>query len=169
MVTRRAPKLSLSGWVVLGYGGLAVLGAVLALIVTRVLLVRMQWGRALHDSLRPLVSGRDDATLALMATASAIGEEVFFRGFLSVVLGVWLSSLLFGALHQVRGAGRLGWASSAFAMGMFCAVLYALTGQLIGCILCHAIINVVNLRYLRDHDLHPPARKLGGLLGARLS
>lgn len=193
-------RLSLSGWVVLAYGALGVLGAtlsvafggspftraawlemtptegvvaslvlgacgaVLALIVTRVLVRRARWGRALHEALRPLVSGRDDSTLWLMALTSGVGEEIFFRGFLSVTVGIWLSSLAFGALHQVRGAGRIGWAASAFAMGLFFASLYALTGQLVGCIVAHAIVNAVNLRYLRDHDVRPRVRKLGGLL-----
>jgi membrane protease YdiL (CAAX protease family) len=204
---RRAMRLSLPLWVVLGYGALALVGALLAVvfgpttnagscgwardawldltategalasvvlgvagaalavIVSRFLFRRARWARALHDALRPLVSGRDDALLVLMAIASAFGEELFFRGFLSATIGIWLSSVAFGVLHQVRGAGRYGWAISAFAMGVFFAVLFALTGQLIGCIVSHALVNIVNLRYLRDHDLHPKPRKLGGLLG----
>jgi membrane protease YdiL (CAAX protease family) len=143
---------------------LGVCGAALALIVTRVLLRRAKWARALHDKLRPLVRFEDDAVLWLMAIASSIGEELFFRGFLSVTIGIWLSSIAFGVLHQVRGAGRFGWAGSAFTMGLFLSFLYALTGQLVGCIVAHAIVNVVNLQYLRDHDPHPKPRKLGGLL-----
>jgi membrane protease YdiL (CAAX protease family) len=142
---------------------LGVCGAALAIIASRVLFKRTAWARALHTELRPLVNGRDDEMIWLMAIASSIGEELFFRGLLSVTLGIWLSSLAFGVLHQVRGA-RFGWAASAFAMGLFFSVLYALTGQLVGCIVSHAIVNVVNLRYLRDHDLHPKPRKLGGLL-----
>ena len=142
-------------------------GAALAVLVTRVLFRSARWARALHDALRPLVRGRDDRVLVVMAVASSFGEEVFFRGFLSVTVGIWLSSLAFGILHQVRGAGRYGWAGSAFAMGLFFAVLYALTGQLVGCIVSHALVNLVNLRHLRDHDLHPKPRKLGGLLLTR--
>jgi membrane protease YdiL (CAAX protease family) len=143
---------------------LGVAGAALALIVTRVLFRRARWARALHEKLRPLVSGKDDGLLWLMAIASSVGEELFFRGFLSVTVGIWLSSAAFGVVHQVRGRGRLGWALSAFAMGLFLSVLYALTGQLVGCIVAHAIVNVVNLQHLRDNDLHPKPRKLGGLL-----
>ncbi len=143
---------------------LGVAGAALALIVTRVLFRRARWARALHQKLRPLVSGKDDGLLWLMAIASSVGEELFFRGFLSVTIGIWLSSAAFGVVHQVRGTGRLGWAFSAFGMGLFLSVLYALTGQLIGCIVAHAIVNVVNLQYLRDNNLHPKPRKLGGLL-----
>ena len=140
--------------------------AALVIIATRRLVARAGWARALHVALRPFVRSSDDAGIALMALASGVAEELFFRGFLSVVLGVWLSSVLFGALHQVRGAGRWGWAASAFAVGLGMAVIYALTGQLAGCIAAHAAINFVNLRYLRDNDPDPPPRrKLGGLLG----
>jgi len=93
-----------------------------------------------------------------------VGEELFFRGFLSVTIGVVLSSLAFGALHQVRGRGRIGWAASAFAMGIFLSLVYGITGQLVGCIVAHALVNVVNLQYLRDNDPNPKPRKLGGLL-----
>ena len=139
-------------------------GAALAIMATRVLFRRARWARALHDKLRPLVSTESDGVIWFMAIASSLGEELFFRGFLSVTIGVWLSSLAFGLLHQVRGAGRFGWAGSAFAMGLFLSVLYGLTGQLVGCIVAHALVNVVNFQYLRDHDPHPKPRKLGGLL-----
>ena len=161
----RAPWLEVSGVeAALASLVLGICGAALALILTRVLLRRAKWARALHDKLRPLVRFEEDGVLWLMAIASSVGEELFFRGFLSVTIGIWLSSIAFGVLHQVRGAGRFGWAGSAFAMGLFLSVLYALTGQLVGCIVAHAIVNVVNLQYLRDHDPHPKPRKLGGLL-----
>jgi membrane protease YdiL (CAAX protease family) len=143
---------------------LGVCGAALAIMATRVLFRRARWARALHDKLRPLVSTESDGVIWFMAIASGLGEELFFRGFLSVTIGVWLSSLAFGLLHQVRGTGRFGWAGSAFAMGLFLSVLYGLTGQLVGCIVAHALVNVVNFQYLRDHDPHPKPRKLGGLL-----
>jgi membrane protease YdiL (CAAX protease family) len=164
----RAPWLEVSGVeAALASIVLGACGAALAVMLTRLLFRRTKWARALHDKLRPLVRHEDGAVIWLMAIASSIGEELFFRGFLSVTIGVWLSSLAFGLLHQVRGAGRFGWAGSAFTMGLFLSVLYALTGQLVGCIVAHALVNVVNLHYLRDHDPHPKPRKLGGLLSSR--
>jgi len=161
----RESWLSVSGFEAVGASLLlGVCGATLAIMATRLLFQRARWARALHDKLRPLVSTESDGVIWFMAIAAAFGEELFFRGFLSVTIGVWLSSLAFGLLHQVRGAGRFGWAGSAFAMGLFLSVLYALTGQLVGCIVAHAMVNVVNLQYLRDHDPHPKPRKLGGLL-----
>ncbi len=144
-------------------------GAALALIATRALFRSAHWPRPLHDALRPLVTGRDDGTLWLLALASGVSEELFFRGFLSVKIGVWLSSLAFGVLHQVRGArtASLGWMTTAFVMGLFLSVLYALTGSLLGCIVAHVVVNAMNLQWVRDHDPNPKPRKLGGLLSSR--
>jgi membrane protease YdiL (CAAX protease family) len=170
---------------------LGVAGAALAIIVTHALLRRARWARALHGELRPIVSGEGEGVLVLMALASSIGEELFFRGFLSVSIGVIASSVAFGALHQVRGRGfmvrgfapgtpaekarlaerssaSLGWALTAFVMGVFLSLVYGITGNLVGCIVAHALVNVVNFQYLRDHDPNPPKpRKLGGLLARR--
>ena len=147
---------------------LGVAGACLTILITRLLVRRAAWARALHGELRPLVKGEGSGVIALMALASSVGEELFFRGFLSVTIGVVLSSLAFGALHQVRGKGRVGWAASAFAMGIFLSFVYGVTGQLVGCIVAHAIVNVVNLQYMRDNDPNPKPRKLGGLLASRV-
>ncbi len=147
---------------------LGVAGACLTILITRLLVRRAAWARALHGELRPLVKGEGSGVIALMALASSVGEELFFRGFLSVTIGVVLSSLAFGALHQVRGKGRIGWAASAFAMGIFLSFVYGVTGQLVGCIVAHAIVNVVNLQYMRDNDPNPKPRKLGGLLASRV-
>lgn len=156
------PESRLEGFVASLVLGLA--GAALAVIVTHALLRRARWARALHGELRPIVSGEGRGVIALMALASGVGEELFFRGFLSVTTGVVLSSLAFGALHQVRGRGRIGWAASAFVMGVFLSLLYGVTGQLVGCVVAHVLVNGVNLQYLRDHDPAPKPRKLGGLL-----
>ena len=45
--------------------------------------------------------------------------------------------------------------------------LFALTGSLIGPIAAHALINGLNLLYLKSHDPEPQRRSLGGLLGQR--
>ncbi len=162
----RAPWLPTSGFEAVAASLLlGVAFAALVIIVTRRLLQRAAWAHALHGKLRPFFRDADDAALWAMAIASGVAEEMFFRGFLSATIGVWLSSLVFGALHQVRGKGRWGWASSAFAVGLGMSVIYALTGELAGCIVAHVLINAINLRYLRDHDPEPrPRRKLGGLL-----
>jgi hypothetical protein len=131
----------------------ALLGATLALAAiaaTRMLVARREWARALHAELRPSVHGVADGTLALLALASAAGEELFFRGLLTPLLGVVLSSLAFGVLHQVRGRARWAWAIWAFVMGLGFAAIFRMTGSLVGSVLAHFVVNLVNLRFLRD-------------------
>ncbi len=154
--------------------GLGAMLAALTLAATRVIMRRAAWARALHSDLRPVVRNADDATLFALAVASGVGEEILFRGLLVPALGVVASSLLFGVVHQVRGRGRWGWMAWATAMGLLFAIVFELTGSLLGPIVAHVAINAVNLRALRDVepetpvDLgHPgrPRRRLGGLLG----
>jgi uncharacterized protein len=137
--------------------------AVATIRTTRVL-GRASWARALHADLRPITHGLGDGAVLLMALASGVGEELFFRGWLTPFAGILLSSLAFGVLHQVRGRARWAWASWATVMGLAFATIYALTGNLLGPIVAHVAINFANLRYLRDHDPEPKPHPLGGLL-----
>jgi membrane protease YdiL (CAAX protease family) len=79
------------------------LGAMLAaatVLVTRVVVRRFSWGRALHAELRPVVRDADDRTIAALAIASGVAEELLFRGLLLQFVGVAVSATIFGALHQ---------------------------------------------------------------------
>ena len=146
------------------------LGAILAgatVLASRLAVRRTVWARELHVALRPAVKDADGITLACMALSSGVGEELLFRGLLVPLVGVALSSIGFGALHQVRGPARWVWVSWASAMGLLFALLFCLTGSLAGAVLAHVSINAANLRYIRDVDPSPelPAsRALGGLL-----
>jgi len=86
-----------------------------------------------------------------------------FRGFLAPLIGVVASSVVFGALHQVRGPARWGWMAWATVMGLVFASVFAATGSLAGPLVAHAAINHANLRFLRDSRRQAP-RRLGGLL-----
>jgi membrane protease YdiL (CAAX protease family) len=131
---------------------------------TRVLVRRTAWARALHAELRPAVEGAGDGWLVAMAAASAVGEELLFRGVLVPAIGVPLQAVIFGALHQVGGRARWGWMAWATVMGVLFGGLFAMTGSLIGPVVAHAIINGRNLRFLRDNDPSPQRPRLGGLL-----
>lgn len=168
-----SPNPSMPGWLGIGSPAAAALvsagagvcvGAV-TVATTRVLVRRAPWARALHEALRPAVKGAADGWLLALAAASAVGEELLFRGLLVPLLGVVLPSVAFGVLHQVRGQARWGWMAWATLMGLLFSVLYAATGSLVGPIVAHVMINGANLRYLRDTEPGAPRRKkLGGLL-----
>jgi membrane protease YdiL (CAAX protease family) len=131
---------------------------------TQALVRRAAWARALHSALRPAVHGAADGGLLAIAVASALAEELLFRGLLVQAVGIAFSSLVFGALHQIRGQARWWWMALAAAMGLLFAVTFRATGSLLGPIFAHAAINGANLRYLRDNDPAPRRRALGGLL-----
>ena len=54
------------------------------------------------------------------------------------------------------------WRNNALSLAF--GGLFLATGSLLGPIVAHVAINVTNLRYLRDNDVTPKPRRLGGLL-----
>ena len=133
---------------------------------TRHFVRRWGWARALHVDLRPAIRHAGEGTILVLGIASAASEELFFRGLLATAIGLIASSLAFGLLHQMRGSVRWVWAAWATVMGLLFGALFLATGSLLGPLLAHAIINVANLRFIRDTDVEAPKpRRLGGLLG----
>jgi len=162
--------LSCAAW--LGTGGMAgcllslglgVLAGAATIAATHAMVGRFRWAQELCVALRPSAQYSSEATLAAVAVAGASGEELLFRGFLAPLIGVVASSVVFGALHQVRGPARWGWMAWATVMGLVFASVFAATGSLAGPLVAHAAINHANLRFLRDSRRQAP-RRLGGLL-----
>ena len=151
---------------VLSSAGLGVCLGAITVAATREIVPRARWGRALHGALRPAVRHAGDGALVTLALASALGEELLFRGLLVPLLGVVVPAVLFGALHQVRGPGRVAWMAWATLMGLLFGVTFAATGSLAGPIVAHAVINAANLRFLRDNEPEATPKALGGLLDA---
>jgi uncharacterized protein len=152
-----------------GHAASLVGGATIALATTwasRQFVRRWDWARALHALLRPTVKDVGDGSIVVLGLASALGEELFFRGLVATTIGVVASSAVFGLLHQAPGRARWAWTAWATVMGLLFGALFFATGSLLGPIVAHAAINIANLRFLRDTDVEPPKeRRLGGLLG----
>lgn len=144
----------------LAFGGLVV-------VVTRLCVGRFGWARRLHAELRPFARGISVTGIVVLALLSAAGEELLFRGLLQPWIGVVGQALLFGIVHQMPGPSRWVWVSWATVIGLALGALFALTGSLLGPLAAHALINGLNLLYLKSHDPEPPRRSLGGLLGQR--
>ena len=90
------------------------------------------------------------AAIVGMAVASGVAEELFFRGTLLPWIGVVPSAIVFGLVHQVRGPARWLWVGWATVMGLLLGALYRATGDLVGPVLAHVLVNLFNLLYLRD-------------------
>ena len=116
------------------------------------------WARDLHQSFRHVLgplTGREIATLAI---ASAIGEELMFRGALEPWIGVWAQAAVFALLHIGPGKRFLPWTAMAFALGVLLGLLARATGDLGGPIVAHFTINFVNLRFIQRVELGPLVR-----------
>ncbi|MGK3999771.1 CPBP family intramembrane glutamic endopeptidase [Sorangium sp. So ce1024] len=133
----------------------AALGLTLAagvVVMTRVVVARFDWARRLHADLRPVARELSFGQIVLLAALSSLGEELLFRGLLTPLVGVLPSALVFGLVHQMRGPSRWVWVGWAVVVGAGLGAIFAATGSLVGPLLAHALVNAVNLSYLRDHD-----------------
>ena len=78
--------------------------------------------------------------ILLLAAGSALAEELFFRGALLPLLGVWGQALVFGLLHP---ATRRGWSYTAFTFvaGLVFGYATLYSGSLWPAILAHFVVN----------------------------
>jgi membrane protease YdiL (CAAX protease family) len=114
---------------------------------------RFEWGRALHRDLRALLGPLPGREVIVLAVASAIGEEVFFRGALMPAVGLWASSAIFALLHIGPKVRFLPWTLSSLVAGLLFGQLFLWSGDLGGPVVAHFTVNALNLRYLSNTDL----------------
>jgi hypothetical protein len=119
------------------------------------------WGERLARALAGLLGRPRLGEIAFLALASGIGEEAFFRGALQPRVGLVLASLIFGLAHLVPRREFLPWTGFSLAAGFLLGGLFAWTGNLIAPVVCHALVNGVNLRLLvRDYGTPEPPRSV---------
>ncbi len=127
--------------------GLAVV--MLSRLATRYL----HWARRLHSEFRSILGELSTHDIFILAFASAVGEELLFRGALMPWLGVWAQAALFGALHFGPGKRFLPWTLSALVVGVGFGFLTQWSGDLGAAIAAHFTINLLNLRYIVRNEL----------------
>ena len=130
----------------------------LVVLLTRVLQERYAWARILHNEFRHLLGPLDGREILLLAAASAIGEEAFFRGALlshlavafpgaaGALFAVLGSSLLFALLHIGPDTRFLPWTLQSFGVAVLLGAVYVGAGDLLGPIAIHFTINLLNLQ-----------------------
>ncbi|MCZ6781675.1 MAG: type II CAAX endopeptidase family protein [Proteobacteria bacterium] len=126
--------------------GVAVGGAIVGLsqLTTR----RTAWGQRLARALAEGLGAISTPNALLLALASGMAEELFFRGALQPRVGLVAASLLFGALHFVPRREFLPWTGFAVAAGFVFGALFEGTGNLVAPMVAHAVVNGVNLPLL---------------------
>lgn len=107
-----------------------------------------EWGeklaRAMGEALGPI--SVPDALL--LACASGLAEEMFFRGALQPRVGLVAASLLFGLIHFVPRREFYPWTVFAIVVGFVFGWLFVATGNLVAPIVAHTVINGINLPIL---------------------
>lgn len=127
------------------------LGLAFGLVVVvgfRVLERRWTWLPLLHREFRAILGRPSGSELFMLAAASAIGEEIFFRAAMLDAWGPWLSSLVFALLHVPPRRELWPWTVSAGLLGLGLAALTMWTGNLGAAVVAHFVINLLNLAYI---------------------
>ena len=132
-------------------GGLAV--GLLIVFASRMALYRFEWARWLHRELRHLLFPLTDFEIVVLAVASSVGEEMFFRGALLPAIGLVGSSAIFALLHIGPKARHLPWTASSFAVGLLFGAMFQWTGDLTGPVVAHFLVNFLNLRHVAQVEL----------------
>lgn len=131
--------------------GLGLLLGLAVVATTRLLVARTQWARELQRELSAIVGDLSPRELTWLALLSGFAEELFFRGAMQPVLGLWLTSLIFGAVHVGPKRVFLAWSLWAFVMGVLLGAIFELTGVLWGAVLAHVWINQRNMRFIQRY------------------
>jgi membrane protease YdiL (CAAX protease family) len=122
--------------------GLTIVGA------SRLCLRHFEWARALDHEFRSLLNPLSNREVLVLAGASSIGEEMFFRGALIPAVGLLGSSVIFALLHVGPKARYLPWTVTTFLAGLVFGKLFLWTGDLTGAVLAHFTVNYLNLRHI---------------------
>jgi membrane protease YdiL (CAAX protease family) len=148
--------LALSPLIGLGVG-------LVVVFLSRLAVHRFDWARRLHVDFRGILGPLASREILVLAMASAVGEELLFRGALQPMIGLWPQAIVFALLHIGPGARFLPWTASAFALGLVFGWLFQMTGDLGGPIVAHFAINYMNLHFIARFDLPAPPHPRGAV------
>ena len=109
---------------------------------------RTGWGERLARALAAGLGALSVPDALLLACASGLAEEMFFRGALQPQVGLFWASLLFGLVHFGPTRDLLPWTAFAILTGFALGGLFAWTGNLVAPVVAHTLINAVNLPLL---------------------
>ena len=122
--------------------------AAVVILLSRFSENRFRFVSRLSQLFRDIVGHLTVLEILVLATSSAIAEEVFFRGCVQAHLGVLPTALLFGAVHGFFRGVLLPWSLFAFVLGLVWGMMARYSGSLTPGIVSHFLINAVNLYLL---------------------
>ncbi len=133
-------------------------GVALGLAVVALSEALTRWttlGRALSDLLAESIGPLDRPHAWLLAFASGLAEEMFFRGAMQAKLGIVWASVFFGAAHFLPRRELALWSVFALSIGFAFGGLYEATGHLLAPVAAHMVVNGINLPRLAARRAAP--------------
>ncbi len=111
-----------------------------------------RWGEELARAMAEALGPISVPDAILLAFASGLAEEMFFRGALQPRVGWVVASLLFGLVHFVPRREFYPWTIFAILTGFVLGGVFEMTGNLVAPVTAHFFVNAVNLPLLvRNH------------------
>jgi membrane protease YdiL (CAAX protease family) len=101
-----------------------------------------------RETIEPLFGSLHPAGAIAIGAAAGLGEEWLFRGILQPLIGLGVSSVIFGLAH-VGGRRMLAFGVWATGMGLVMGTLAIVTGGLIAPIVAHGLYDILALEYIR--------------------
>jgi len=127
--------------------------------LSRLAVTHFRWARRLHTDFKAVLGPLDRKEIFLIALASSVGEECFFRGAMLPDLGLLTSSAIFALFHVGPGWRFLPWTVSAFAVALLMGWAFQAFGSLAAPIAGHFAVNYLNLRYIVETETEPLAEE----------
>lgn len=109
--------------------------------------------REMAAVIRSMIGTISTRDAAVFAGASALAEELLFRGVLMPWLGLIASSVLFGLLHTAPDRRLWPWPLLAMAMGFALGGIVLATGNLLASIVAHFTINYFAFMRLASSEM----------------
>ena len=134
-------------WLLLG-PGIGLLFGVGCVRVMRWIEPRYEWMGVLREEFANIFGRATSREVLWLAAASAVGEEILFRGAMMDAWGLVPSSLVFALLHLPPRRELWPWTASAAILGLSLGGLTLATGNLGAAVAAHFIINALNLAYI---------------------
>lgn len=150
-----SPEAAARAWSVPAALGAGLAAGLVALAISEGLTRWTALGKALSDLLAESLGPLDRANAWLLALASGLAEEMFFRGALQPKVGIIGASILFGAAHFLPRRELALWSVYAIGIGLGLGALYEWTGQLVAPVAAHVLVNAVNLPRLAGRGKRP--------------
>lgn len=138
------------------HAGLGLAAGAGMILVSRLWTEHTRMGRDLAAQLAELLGPLSGRSVVLLALASGLCEEAFFRGALQPRVGLLVASLVFGLAHLVPTRALAPWAVFAAVAGVLLGALFEVTGNLLAPVVAHVVVNGVNLHWLSGFAQRSP-------------